>query len=83
MFTEAAQRLGGPDKLLADVTHCQELVQKILVSASNGTEAACGPTVSWLAELHLGVDAWVSLNMVFICSYYQTLSYPHRKVFNT
>ena len=57
LFTEAAASHGGAEGLLHNESARKRLAAEILErTAANGTEAACGPTVSWLAELHLGVE---------------------------
>ncbi|CAE7468419.1 unnamed protein product [Symbiodinium natans] len=64
LFTEAAEPRGGAEGLLHDKSARKRLAAEILErTAANGTEAACGPTVSWLAELRLSVEGEMMLGI--------------------
>ncbi|CAE7509845.1 unnamed protein product [Symbiodinium sp. CCMP2592] len=63
-FTEAVLSSGSAERVLDSTTARRKLASDILEhTAANGTEAACGPTVSWLAELHLGIEGELLLKI--------------------
>lgn len=64
LFTEAVSSSGGAESVLDSTSARHKLAANILQqTAANGTEAACGPTVSWLAELHLGIEGELLLKI--------------------